>query len=121
MPFVAECILCGQKLRLPDRATGASVQCPRCKSYFTAAAEDDRLPAKQVSGTATSSIEKSALPTPVPGALTLPRPLAEVDAPSPFAGPVRPHWKMPPLDVSGVASLLLAGRALLSASFAWLL
>jgi hypothetical protein len=45
MPFVAECILCRQKVRLPDHATGASVCCPRCGNYFTAAAEHSRAAA----------------------------------------------------------------------------
>jgi hypothetical protein len=40
MPFLAECMLCRQKVRLPDKATGASIQCPRCGSYFTAAPEE---------------------------------------------------------------------------------
>jgi hypothetical protein len=44
MPFVAECILCRQKVRLPDRSFGASVQCPRCGSHFTAAPEHDVIP-----------------------------------------------------------------------------
>jgi hypothetical protein len=121
MPFVAECILCAQKLRLPDRATGASVQCPRCKSYFTAVPDDDRLPATQTSATAATSIETSTPPAPVATALTLPRPSAVPEAPTSVAVPVRSRWRLPLLDPVGVASLLLAGGALLSASFAWLL
>ena len=44
MPFVAECTLCRQKVRLPDRSVGASVACPRCHSYFTAAPQHDVAP-----------------------------------------------------------------------------
>src|SRR5690348_167279 len=45
MPFVAECTLCRQKVRLPDRSVGASVACPRCRSYFTAAPQHEVIPA----------------------------------------------------------------------------
>src|SRR5438105_1226243 len=41
MPFVAECILCKHRVRVPDHALGASGRCPRCASYFTLAPADD--------------------------------------------------------------------------------
>ena len=148
MPFVAECILCGQKVRLPDRASGASVQCPRCKSYFTAAAEDDRLPANPhhiASIAAQAKTDTPLAPTtrPVPppadddpadappsdpelsetpsaAASEAPaRASVSAFAPSPFDRPARVSWKLPPIDPVGLASLLLAGAALLCASFAW--
>jgi hypothetical protein len=35
MPFVAECLFCQTKVRVPDRAVGMSIPCPRCGCAFT--------------------------------------------------------------------------------------
>src|SRR5262249_50069706 len=43
-PFQTECLFCRQRLNLPDTASGASVRCPKCTSFFTAA-RSDLLPA----------------------------------------------------------------------------
>src|SRR5690242_15756916 len=37
MPFLAECVFCKGKVRVPDHALGRSVACPRCGSSFTLA------------------------------------------------------------------------------------
>jgi hypothetical protein len=141
MPFVTECIMCRQKVRLADHAAGASVQCPRCGSYFTAAPDDNLFPAARTSGTAALAAQTTALPPPV--AHTAPAHLqpagadgdphrllnmtpqpdaaAEVGVPSPFDGPVRPKRTRPTVDPIGTAALLLGGLALLCASFAWVM
>jgi hypothetical protein len=41
MSLIATCPFCALKVRLSQNAVGASVECPRCRSYFTAA--DDSL------------------------------------------------------------------------------
>jgi hypothetical protein len=35
MPFLAECLFCKGKVRVPDHALGQSLTCPRCASAFT--------------------------------------------------------------------------------------
>src|SRR5579871_4450795 len=124
MPFLAECILWHQKGRVPDRAAGASVQCPRCKSYFTAAPDDDLVPAAKGArgGAVTAAAPPSPLP-PVAGPAPAPpaaegRAAPEVDEASPalssaaiFAGPTRPAVARPPIDAIGFASLVFGGLA----------
>jgi hypothetical protein len=39
--FVARCPYCPSKLRVPEKALGASVPCPQCGSFFTAVPEED--------------------------------------------------------------------------------
>src|SRR5262249_16992271 len=39
--FLARCGYCPNKVRLPERAVGASVLCPKCGNYFTAVPEED--------------------------------------------------------------------------------
>ena len=36
MPFIAECLFCKGKVRVPDSADGWSIECPRCGNSFTA-------------------------------------------------------------------------------------
>jgi hypothetical protein len=43
MSLIATCPFCAVKVRLSQNAVGASVECPRCHSFFTAA-EDDLVP-----------------------------------------------------------------------------
>ncbi len=38
--FLSRCRYCPTRIRVPDRALGASVLCPRCGNYFTAAPEE---------------------------------------------------------------------------------
>jgi eukaryotic-like serine/threonine-protein kinase len=38
--FLARCSFCPTKIRVPNYAWGASVRCPRCGNYYTAAPED---------------------------------------------------------------------------------
>jgi len=108
MPFVAECIMCRQKVRVPDRGAGASVQCPRCKSYFTAAAESNLFPTASRRASVASALasgERAAVPPARADAqgAAVAMPLAqresgdttdgcrdEAAVPSPFAGPDRP-------------------------------
>jgi hypothetical protein len=132
MPFLAECILCHQKVRVPDRAAGASVQCPRCFSYFTAAPEQDRVPAAK-------AIQPGLAMPPVAKAPPVPRseaalPEAVAESADPLAVPgdeptppvptrpapptilVRPRPKQrPPIDPAGVLALGCAAAALLGA------
>src|SRR5438132_10532078 len=37
MPFQARCLFCGQQVRVPDHALGASGCCPKCSNFFTLA------------------------------------------------------------------------------------
>lgn len=131
MPFLAECILCHQKVRVPDRSTGASVQCPRCGSYFTAAADNDLFPAAKASAAAVQSgeppIAASAQPPGIDGKSKRPfEPLAArlraapSELPAPFDGRLRRQWKRPEIDPIGAAALLTGGVALLCGSVAWL-
>jgi hypothetical protein len=41
MPFLAECVFCKSKVRVPDHALGRSVSCPRCGNAFTLAPMKD--------------------------------------------------------------------------------
>jgi hypothetical protein len=82
MPFVAEGILCRQKIRLPDRAAGASVQCPRCGSHFTAAPPDELLPAVQRAESSTAKAHFSPATTHAESPPTMPAVLREEPAPT---------------------------------------
>jgi serine/threonine protein kinase len=39
--FLAQCPFCSIRLRIPDKALGASIPCPQCRCFFTAVAGDD--------------------------------------------------------------------------------
>jgi hypothetical protein len=34
--FLAQCPFCAARIRIPDKALGASLPCPHCSCYFTA-------------------------------------------------------------------------------------
>ncbi len=58
MPFVAECLFCRGKVRVPDSAEGLSISCPRCGCSFTVVPLDD-APAE------------APLPAPLPQAIAV--------------------------------------------------
>lgn len=121
MPFRAECMFCHHGVRVPDHALGASVQCPKCGSYFTLVpAAEQAEPARQSVATPTVSPPRPAPPivaeepaephdapiAPAEAVAEMPGPADESDAP-----PTRRS-----LDPFGVTALLLAGVALVCAS-----
>lgn len=124
MPFVAECILCRQKVRLPDRSAGASVECPRCHSYFTAAPEHNVAPAAKrpqptpIPVATAAAVAQPAPPPPAKGSdappTALPVPEASAPAPRllmPLAAP-RPRPARHSFDPIGLAAIALCLAAL---------
>jgi hypothetical protein len=43
MSFTAKCPSCRVKMRFPPEAAGASIECPRCHNFFTAAAAEEAV------------------------------------------------------------------------------
>ena len=116
MPFVAECVFCRQKVRVPDGAHGSSVECPRCASYFTL------VPADQSARAVKRHVEMPVVAPPAAVTTT-------ADPESPQPAPVAHRVAIVSADESagattgkrgvdptGLAALLLGGAALLMAS-----
>lgn len=89
MPFVAECVFCNGKVRVPDHAVGWSIPCPKCGSSFTVAksANQSQAVAKTKDPTATSSARTVLSNTPLP-------PTKASSAPTPVSG--RSTGNVPP-------------------------
>jgi hypothetical protein len=110
MPFIAECMFCRGKVRLPDHAVGMSITCPRCGCSFTVVPRED------------NPAEASVPAVPQPAALVVPAPafsgclpaaqrLPAVPAAAAAADPATaPAGRQLPL--LGVVSILLASIAL---------
>ncbi len=118
MAFLARCPVCHVKVRFADASReGASVACPRCKNYFTAAPEDEPLAAGP-------SLLHSHLPTKPAGSGQQERGAAESESrqgtSEPWAarteGRARPKW----LNPWGAVAVFCGGFGLFSAS-AWYL
>jgi hypothetical protein len=140
MPFQVECMYCGHRAQVPDRAYGASGECPKCANSFTLvpAAVTVPLPARtpkraperpavNVSAAVpVPAVEPAAQPAPAlpltprpkrrrkrppsSDAIALPPP-AEVAAPK--AKPAGPPRRVP---LAGIVSLLAVALALWCAS-----
>jgi hypothetical protein len=108
--------MCQQKVRLSDQSVGASVQCPRCGSYFTAVSEHGLIaatPALEPSPAIATAPRAIALDADRPGmeALDLP---GELPHAMPMPAPMRPRRSGSRRTVQrvGIAALLLSGAAL---------
>jgi hypothetical protein len=135
MSFVAHCPYCSTSIRAADHATGLSVECPRCRSFFTV------VPAARATAKTTSMpwsrppAKTAPVPVPEPRPVALPPvdpyghiPLARADSAPlnlqsglpapPILGeaeeqPALPHSQLEPF---GVLGLLLGSGALVCAS-----
>jgi len=117
MPFTVTCPFCPVRLtNVPDGVLGASVRCPKCDNYFTAAPAEE--PVKSLVG-ARPRRRMTATVGPAP-AQRVPMAaaqlgqtgsyLAEIDSPPPPPGPCA-------IDLWGLGALCLGVAALLGASF----
>jgi len=103
MPFLARCLFCGQQVRAPDHALGASQCCPKCSNFFTLAPHSQSTRCSSNAGLAQAPALGPSFPNPLPQAgLT-------VADPGPQPQPRR-------IDPLGPSALLLCGAALLCAS-----
>src|SRR5262245_65736650 len=116
MPFVAECAYCLHRVKVPDRALGSSVKCPKCASHYTLRPSTPPLPGRQ----------EPRPPAPLAPASETSPAAAVATAEAPAAVPVTTPPPEPPrpwVDPVGVAAILLATAALASAAvyaIAWL-
>jgi hypothetical protein len=104
MPFLAECVFCKGKVRVPDYAVGQSVACPRCGNAFTLAPMTDP-----------PAVTQANLVRPPSGAATIaanPAPCAESEAAAPI-----PQQRIEPAALVAAFSLFLASAAAIGASF----
>jgi hypothetical protein len=105
MPFLTRCLFCGQQVRAPDHALGASLRCPKCSNFFTLAPER----AVAQCGPQASPLKQKSEAGPIAESSLLPKGnLVIADA------GLRP--KPGRIDPLGLSALLLGGAALLSAS-----
>ncbi len=105
MPFIAECLFCHRKLRVPDHAAGWSFPCPRCGNSFTLVGSPESTTTAHPGPDAATAV--SAAPLPV----TAPPVMATALPPLPRV-PARPRR----VSYLGLASFLLASLGLLCAS-----
>jgi hypothetical protein len=106
MPFQVECLFCGHRAQVPDRAYGASGTCPKCANSFTLvpAAVTVPLPASGKSSrkeSHTSSRKEShnrtlakTAPTPITDNPASPTPVLETELPAPAPRPKRKSRRM---------------------------
>jgi hypothetical protein len=80
MSFIAECTFCNSKVRVPERASGMSVPCPRCGNSFTLAAERPETMAPPEVGVAVKSRHKKQAPLAAMAGPPTPALLASKDA-----------------------------------------
>ncbi len=113
MPFIAECLFCHAKMRVPDESEGMSVACPRCGDSFTLvpmvnppevkAANLRPPPTASATAAAVLAAARVEDEKPEPGAAPTARP-APQDEP----------WRRPlifPYELIGGVALVLAGCA----------
>jgi hypothetical protein len=120
MPFLAQCLFCGHKLKVPDHALGTSRQCPRCKNFFTMVPGEEALPAEKASSVgrvpAKAAIASAPRPQQVPSpglaSKTFPDRVPVVLGNSEDDGQQEFPW----IEPFGLGALLLSGGALLCAS-----
>jgi hypothetical protein len=137
MAFIAECLYCQAKIRVPEGSEGLSVQCPLCHNFFTVVAATRPRPA--VEGTLFRPRKKKAAPAspagdPAVGSAAgslssyehVPLPLGDSpagEAPLPLpqqgilaAIPEGMQPRRKPLNVLGVIALVFGSAALVLAS-----
>lgn len=108
MPFIAECLFCHAKVRVPDESEGMSVTCPRCGDSFTLApmANQPKVTAQQLRSPPTAATAAATV-------LATVHDEAKVDpgTPPPVIAPLE-EWRRPwifPYELIGGLALLLAG------------
>lgn len=104
MPFLARCVFCGQQMRVPDHALGASMCCPKCSNFFTLAPENEASRRAPPAGP-TQTAE------PRPSVTTCPLPKVGLVVPA-----AAPQPELRGIDPLGLGALFLGGAALLCAS-----
>jgi hypothetical protein len=124
MPFVAECAYCLHRVKVPDRALGSSVKCPKCASHYTLTPSTPPLPGRQE--------PRPPAPLAPPSDTSPAAAVATAEAPASApqdARPAAPATTPPPepgrpwIDPAGVVAVLLTTAALGSAAvfaLAWL-
>lgn len=124
MPFAVSCPFCPTKLgKLPDGAAGASVRCPKCGNYFTAAPADEPLTSvgSMRFGARQRPKRMAAVEHAAPVATMQ---VAQTDRASFYQPKIDPEIDPPSppqpraIDPLGLGGLCLGGAALLGASFA---
>src|SRR5260370_11078430 len=105
MAFLTRCLFCGQQVRAPDHALGASLRCPKCSNFFTLAAEREVAQRGPHAGPLKQRSEAGRI---AESSLLSKGNLVIADA--------RPRPKPGRIDPLGPSALLLGGAALLCAS-----
>src|SRR5262249_37867535 len=119
MPFQAQCLFCGQKVKVPDRALGTSGRCPKCGNFFTLVPGGEEAPALEKAGPLGRRLAKTATKTPRPPTVAPANPVA---AAIPSRTSMCPdsteetEQTHPWIEPIGLCALLLSGAALLCAA-----
>lgn len=128
MPFITRCPYCTKAVRMPDRALGASMKCPACQAWYTAAPDLDAPPPRRARSRAELDATPLAPDEPTPLAPPEDSPIAVMDEPAARRSPagsapsvVLPD-SAPPLEgkllnVGGILACLAACAAAVAASF----
>ena len=120
MAFQAQCMFCGQRLKVPDHALGTSGRCPKCNNFFTLVpAEEAVVPDKggpygrvfSRPGTPRAPTGQ-AVPEPGQTSATVPAKVPPLIESCKEEGQQAIPW----IEPIGLCALLLAGGALLCAS-----
>jgi hypothetical protein len=120
MAFQAQCLFCGQKLKVPDHALGTSGKCPKCNSFFTLVPGEE-APTSDKAGPYGRLLSRAASPR-APGSRAKPEAhpaSATIPAPMPAGHGVSADEEPPAIpwiEPFGLGALLLSGGALLCAS-----
>src|SRR5262249_61791824 len=119
MPFQAQCLFCGQKVKVPDRALGTSGRCPKCSNFFTLVPGGEEAPALEKAGPLGRRLAKAATKTPRPPTVSAADRAAAVVPARTSMGPdsrEETEQTCPWIEPIGLCALLLSGAALLCAS-----
>jgi len=119
MPFQAQCLFCGQKVKVPDRALGTSGRCPKCSNFFTLVPGGEEAPALEKAGPLGRRLAKTATKTPRPPTVSAPKPVTAAMPSRTSIGPDSvedAEQTRPWIEPIGLCALLLSGAALLCAS-----
>ena len=81
MPFITRCPYCTKAVRMPDRALGASMKCPGCQTWYTAAPDLDEPPPRRPRSRAELDATPLAPDEPTPLAPPEDSPIAVLDEP----------------------------------------
>jgi hypothetical protein len=140
MPFQVECLFCGHRAQVPDRAYGASGTCPKCANSFTLVPAAVTVPLPERTKSPHKERPKRApaktAPIPISDTPASPTPLLEAESSTPAPRPRRksrrvqkaiaaavvvapeqtPKRPTRRLDRVALVALLTGGAALLCAS-----